>query len=263
MNANTRHRKKKSWHRELRFLLSFLGIIAVLIICWQGYLFASPYLQKTEWPIKHRVYPSQLKHQDPNQLNKVIQQQTSLGILKTDVSELRKAIQILPWIQHVVVKRTWFNQLSIYITEHHPIVGWQNLEKTTSGFFSDKNEFFSPDNLNFFQEFNSLPLLSSSATTKEAIFKQWLWLKRFTDKNNFKITYVTLDKHHAWRVKLIYEDKPLLLLLGRNNIRRRIQRFNEVFSTIRKQKSSVNQFDLRYTNGISTQVINFTEIRNE
>ena len=263
MKQNNNRRKKNPWFylrtTQLKWLGYLLGAGCLIGFFWQFYLYAEHYLQQVKSPVSYHVFPQQLRYQDKHQLMSIIDEKIILGAWKTDVNQVRKSIQALPWIQHVVVNRRWFNQLNILITEHHPVVRWQNLEKTQFGFFTQQKGFFSPNDLSFSQELNSLPLLSSSTVAKKIVFEQWLWLKRFIETNNFKISYVTLDQYHAWRVKLRHGEQSLLLLLGRNNVKKRMQRFVNVFSTIRKINPLVNRFDLRYPNGVSTQTVQLSQ----
>jgi cell division protein FtsQ len=156
-----------------------------------------------------------------------------------DLAEVRAAVERLPWVRHVAVRRVWPGRLEISIEEHVALARWGDdaLVNTHGERFSGKTE-------------QALPLFIGPAGTQAEVARRYARFNEIVAPLGTRIERVALSARHAWQLRLA---NGLHLALGRDAdlAENRLRRFVEVYPTVNNKNEYV---DLRYPNGFAVRV---------
>lgn len=228
-------------NKEHEYKPYFLGglLMPALFICFIGigiYFFRSVTL-----PIKHIYMEGDFIHLSPNALEKRIVNKVTGNFFNVDVDAIRFSLLEEAWIKEVIVKRIWPDTLQITVIEELPVARWTN-----TGFFNKEGEHFVPKPVPFLV---NIPLLKGPQGTEKILWEQFYLMRDDIKKIGFDITEINLDKRYSWSFRL---KKGVKIILGRNNIKERFDRFLYFIPTVLfREKNKIESIDMRYTNGFS------------
>jgi cell division protein FtsQ len=160
-----------------------------------------------------------------------------------DVNEVQKRVQALPWIYSVSVRKHWPNHLKLYIVDEKPIAQWNGdflINKKGRSFQADISRLKS-----------HLPQFYGPEGSEVIALENFIGLNGLLESIDVRIDELVLSERYSWQ--LILND-GVLLNLGREDRIDRIQRFIDVYSTIKaekKNKQQVDYIDLRYDTGVA------------
>jgi len=212
--------------------LMFIGIILLLISVTLLWLVHPRTLPITTLHIKGHYHTSLAV------VKKVVSPYLQVGFFHLDQDALKLALLNLPWIKKVDTKLTGFDTLLIQIQEHKAVARWQ------------KNDLIDEEGQIF--QANLSEKLPHFYGQKDNIPSLLFYYEKFTtllEKKGLKIQALSCNARQAWYIVL---ENNVQLLLGREQIQARLQRFLQVYKRI-MQIPYVTRIDLRYTNGIAVQ----------
>ena len=167
--------------------------------------------------------------------------------LVLDLDAIKQDIESLPWVYKASVRRSWPSGLHISYIEQKLVARW-GTDKWLNK-YGDVVEF--PGAI---KPQMDLPLITAPAGTETLAYESYLGFIDKLTKHNLVINSITISKRRSWRIKL---DNGVNLLLGRNDIDNRLQRFLDVYADLNEEHSgSLARVDMRYTNGFSVKRIN-------
>lgn len=167
-----------------------------------------------------------------------------------DVDGIKNRIEKMAWVNRASVQRVWPDTLVIEIAEHKPMAYWND-----EGLVNQDGQIFYP-NIKTYPK--KLPLFTISGELKNIDKKNIATksLRYYQDATdmfasiNLKITKVKFDARQALTLTL---DSGIDLKVGRQNKLYRLQRFTQIYSTLRERASFIENIDMRYTNGFSVK----------
>jgi len=192
-------------------------------------------------PITDIKVDGELRHVTRPQLRALIAPQAQRGFFGMDVATLRDQLQAVPWVASAQVRRIWPGRLELRIRERVPLTRWgsQALLSRNGERFRPPPESM-PDNL---------PWLDGPKHSEQRVLEQYRQFVQLLKVSGLGVASLVLDQRGAWRLTL---DNGLELLLGREQMSKRLWRLVQVYATVIKPKvSGIGQVDLRYSNGFA------------
>ena len=213
-----------------------LIIVCAVLFYTEEYL-ANP----TTLPVnKIRVHGA-FENVDEKMLHRAVSGVVAGGYFNVDVERVREVVEQLPWVSESSVRRVWPDTLSVSIVEQKPIAISKGL-----GLINANGDIFKPEGKKLPA---SLPVFEGSQHLNK------LMLSKYHEMNNLlvvigrKITHLRFDARHALEINL---DNGLKVVLGRDDIEKRLERFINIYKkTLASRASDIDVIDLRYTNGMA------------
>lgn len=170
-----------------------------------------------------------------------------------DLGEVRAAIEALPWVRSVQVRRAWPDRLEVTIEEHVPLAHWGKnaLVNTFGERFDVRSDA-------------SLPRLEGPPGTAREVARRYLRFGEILAPLGLKVVQVVLTPRFAWRLTL---DSGLHIELGRDAgtppVEARLARFAAAYPQTLAALPQVHAtVDLRYPNGFALRVPGIEHERN-
>ncbi|MEN1728016.1 MAG: cell division protein FtsQ/DivIB [Pseudomonadota bacterium] len=195
-----------------------------------------------QWPIEWLDVEGELQRTSASQIRGAAAGPASRGFFSVDLERVRDAVEALPWVTRAEVTRHWPDALHIQIEEHQPVARWNE-----SSLFSDRGEVFS---VNGSEGMQGLARLSGPDSRRQDVLEEWLWMRRELGRIGRDIRAIDLDERGAWTLVL---GSGLEVLLGRDQVRERLDRFIGIHDALSAQQRRVGRVDLRYTNGLAVR----------
>jgi len=160
---------------------------------------------------------------------------------RVDLLGLSQALEEDPWLKKATITRRWPDEVAIQVKERQAWARWNS-----EGVLDSEGVAFFPSNadtlelpLHFYSETDFLPdTLHFYQRLQEAI-----------EPLGMTLSELQLEARGAWRLEF---DSGVTLMLGRDNIEKRINRFLWVWNQWSEdQQARVKLLDARYPNGLS------------
>jgi cell division protein FtsQ len=162
-------------------------------------------------------------------------------------SEVRSALERLPWVRRASVRRVWPDTLQVTLEEHVPLARWGAIALVDihGERFSGKTD-------------QPLPVLYGPRGTELELAQRYVRFARAVAPLGAKLERLVLSERRAWQLTL---DNGLHIMLGRDGTggeagaEARLARFVEAHaSTLGRAGGSPGHVDLRYPNGFALRV---------
>ena len=158
-------------------------------------------------------------------------------------SEVRAALEALPWVRRASVRRVWPDRLEVSLEEHVEFARWgsQGLVNTYGERFNGATDA-------------RLPAFFAPAGTELEMTQRYLRFAEAVAPLGAKLERVVLSERRAWQLRL---DSGLQIMLGRDadGAEARLARFVEAYpATLGRLARRHEYVDLRYPNGFALRV---------
>lgn len=195
-----------------------------------------------KWPIRWLDVEGELDRTSATQIRAAAASPASSGFFAVDLRAVREAVESLPWVAQAEVSRHWPDALRVAITEHRPVARWND-----EGLFGNNGEVFRVGGSEGMQ---GLSRLSGPESRRLEVLEQWKSMRRQLNAIGMDIEALDLDERGAWEATL---DSGVRLVLGRESVEMRLQRYIDVHEAIREQGGRPAVIDMRYTNGLAVR----------
>lgn len=163
------------------------------------------------------------------------------SFFSADMSALRSELEQLPWIYQAEVRRVWPDQVRVTLEEQLPIARWGD-----AALLNNNGAAFTPRDR---QNYQSLPLLQGPQRAQQQVMQQYQMLSQMLRPLGFSITRLELRERGSW---FLTTGQGLELLLGRDHLVEKVQRFIAIYNKALKDKAAnIASVDLRYPNGLA------------
>jgi cell division protein FtsQ len=164
---------------------------------------------------------------------------------------VRGALERLPWVRQVEVRRIWPARLEIRVEEHRPAARWGTGRGELVNSYGEVFAALLPE-----ERLAALPLLYGPPGTAPEVLAQHADLVGQFARVGERPAQLLLSPRLAWQLKL---DSGMVLNMGREQSKAplgvRLQRFIAVYpDTIGKLPTRPAVVDLRYPNGFAMRV---------
>jgi cell division protein FtsQ len=228
--------------RLLNLLAAILAAAAVLVMLFAGvqWLLRSPL-----FPLHEITVNGQLAHTAREDLERATRGRVRGNFFAVDLAAVRSALEALPWVRGVRVRRAWPDRLEVTIEEHVPLAHWG--EDALVNSFGERFEARSDARL---------PQLVGPEGTASEVARRFLRFAEILAPLGLKVKQVELTPRFAWRLAL---ESGLQIELGRDVgthlAEGRLARFATAYpQTLAKVQQRHDYVDLRYPNGFALRV---------
>lgn len=196
-------------------------------------------------PVRVIRVQGEMQHVSQKEIREAVMPYVQQGFLRIDIAAVRTAVEAMPWVHSVEVRRTWPDVLQLQLREQEVLALWGEGE---SGLVNPEGRIFRPLGI---AASDTLPVLRGPQGTSVMLTAHFIELQRALTQVGLTIRDVTMDERRAWRVRL---DNGVELMLGRSEHPERVERFIRAYPRILGPRiSTVARVDLRYTNGFAVQ----------
>ena len=165
----------------------------------------------------------------------------SKSFFNIDINYLQSKIENIDWISSANIRRSYPNEIIIFVTEHIPIAIWNNKD-----YLNQFGEIFTANKKN-----NKLPILISKNNKNKIIFEYLSLFSNDLIRHNIneKVSKIVEDDIRSISVIL---SSGITIKLGSKNVKEKIDIFFKVYQTLNSSDlSKIRYIDMRYSNGFS------------
>lgn len=221
--------------RVMLWVLTSVGAILMAGTFW----WLGGWHDARHWPIRWLEVSGELERLTAAQVRAAVAEQAGRGFFAVDVEKARAEVEALPWVDHASVSRHWPDALQIFVAERRAVARWKD-----RALVSGSGELFEVAGTGGMQ---GLPRLVGPEGRQARVFERWRRMRARLAAEGLEIRRVRLDARGAWQLAL--ESGPVLLL-GRNDVSLRLERFLGIRSKLQDIKG-IERIDLRYPNGFA------------
>ncbi len=240
--SNRRVQKQSRVRRwDLNPRLLALGVV-VLLLAVAGYATWLKLMDPQTLPLKQVQLEAPFNKISKQVLHEVLRKRISGGFFSLDVEAVTKALNALPWVNHVEVRRVWPDTLHVTVNEQVALARWrdQALVNVDGELFYPAVETFPPD----------LVELNGPEDTVALMAQQFHRFNETLRQGGLAMQRIHLSERRAWELEL---NNNTVIVLGRSDMGQRLQRFVRFYPQLMASAKEVRRVDMRYTNGFAVQ----------
>ncbi|TCN79697.1 cell division protein FtsQ/DivIB [Shewanella fodinae] len=191
-------------------------------------------------PIEAVAIKGERQYTSDNDIRLALQDLMKRSFFSADVTQVQQALENLPWVYRVSVRRDWPAKLKVYLQEQVPVAHWNQ-----DAWLNEHGEVFAAPAK---PGLENLPWLSGPEKRGAEVLTAFKQLDELLRINSFRLEKLSLTPRLAWEAVL---GNGIVLELGREDRMSRVQRFINVYPELLKQEKSVARVDLRYDTGLA------------
>jgi len=230
------------WHnpRLLNAAAGFLVGLALFAFALAGVRVA---LRSPLFPVRSVEVVTPLSHAPREAIERVVRRQIDGNFFGAPIGELREALEQLPWVRRVEVRRVWPDRLEVALEEHIALARWG-----AGGAVNTYGERFAG------AADAGLPLFVGPEGSEAELAARYARFTRLLEPLGAPLERVVLTPRYAWQLRL---GDGMNLMLGRDAdvAEKRLARFVELYdATLGQMPGRHDYVDLRYANGFAVRV---------
>ena len=202
-------------------------------------------------PIRQVVFTQELHQVRRLEVEQVLPTALKGNFFSVNLDAVRGALEKLPWIRRVQVRRVWPARLEVSVEEHRAAARWENGAAASNELVNTYGEVFAAPLAK--AEAAPLPALRPAAGTAPDLLRRYgEWTESFGPLGQRPIQ-VLLSPRLSWHMRL---DSGMAIELGRDQpkspVGARLERFVKVYGeTVGQRETLPAVVDLRYPNGFA------------
>ena len=154
---------------------------------------------------------------------------------------LKNSIEKVAWVKNAYIRRSYPNEVIIFIEEYTPVAVWNN-----DYYISENGYIFSANKIE-----KKLPKISSYSNRNIIIFEYFSLILDGIRKNKLN-DKVLLIKENEIRSLTVLLESNIAIKFGSKNIEERIGIFFKAYKTLNTSDlKKIRYIDMRYSNGFS------------
>ena len=170
---------------------------------------------------------------------------SGVNFLAVDIDAVRGALERLPWVRRVELRRVWPDRLEVSLEEHVALAHWG-----AAGLVNTHGELFAA------RSDASLPVFAGPPGAEAEVVRRYRKFAELLAPLADAPHRVTLTSRYAWQLRL---QSGLHLELGRDHpgetAERRLARFVASYpQTLGRMQRRHEYVDLRYSNGFALRI---------
>lgn len=202
-------------------------------------------------PVRQVVFADTLAHTRRAEVEQVLPASLRGNFFSLNLESVRGALETLPWVRKVTIRRQWPDRLEVSIEEHRPVARWGEGRGELVNSYGEVFAASLPES-----EASAMPLLFGPIGTAPEVLKEYGELVGAFKAVGEVPVQVTLSPRLAWTLKL---QNGMLVDIGREQPKSpvgvRLARFIEVYpEMVAKRAVRPAVVDLRYPNGFAMRV---------
>lgn len=196
------------------------------------------------FPLRRVIVKGHFDHISTEKVREIIAAKAGSGFFLADITAMRRAVNGLPWVRTVTIRREWPDTLVLRLEEQHAVARLGD-----KGLLNDAGRPFYPELIRE-DELSRLPRVEAVLHTGHSIDVALLErLQGHLGRIGRQLRVFVLNPRGALRLEL---DSGLVLRLGREEQEQRLERFVHFYPRLEARiEPSVGVVDLRYDNGLA------------
>jgi len=197
-------------------------------------------LKPITYPVKHISFAGPFKHVDQKELETAALTNLTGSFITVDLDAAKERVEALPWVNRAWVSRRWPNAIHVRFSEQKFVARWGNgAWLNEDGVAVDLPQRGGPQNV---------PQLLGPSGSERQILEVHKKLQTHLSAVGLSVIQLELTARRMWR---LYLSNGVELVLGRNGMEERIERFVRIYPFLVKEKRRIRRIDLRYANGLA------------
>lgn len=196
------------------------------------------------FPLKKLVIESRFQQLSAEQIRAAASESLNTGFFSVNLAAARSALQTLPWVEQVEVRKVWPDTIIVRIYERNAVARWGK-----NALLSERGEPFLADGA---ADMSGLVRLSGPELRRPELLSFYRDNKANLQALSLHMTHAHFSKRGALTVRLSDGSK---IILGREQQDQRWSRLLENLPTLRAKNPgrSLIEVDMRYTNGLAAR----------
>lgn len=239
------------WHKPqlLTAIADLLVLVASAALLAAGAVWL---VRVPSLPVRQVQFVEPLAHTRRGEIEQVLPSALRGNFFSLDLEAVRVALEQLPWVRKVQVRRVWPATLEIAVEEHRPQARWGEGRAELVNSHGEVFAALMPD-----AEMARLPLLDGPAGTSREVMERFAQFSSLFARVSQRPVELVLSPRLAWQLRL---ENGMRIEIGRENARSavdaRLSRFIEVYpQTVGNLPVRPAVVDLRYPNGFAMKVV--------
>lgn len=228
-----------------RLLNAMADILAGLAAAMLLFAAAQALLRSSLFPLREITVLGSLEHSSAGEIGRATRASVAGNFLAADLDAARAALEQLPWVRRVQVRRVWPDRLEITVEEHAALARWGD-----AGLVNTYGERFAATSA------EPMPVFAGPAGAEAEVTRRYRRFAELLAPLGEAPERVILSSRYAWQLRL---TGGLNLELGRDlahePVERRLARFVAAYAqTLARIPQRHEYVDLRYPNGFALRV---------
>jgi len=185
-------------------------------------------------------------------LEAVVREELSGTFFTMDLRRAQQALEQVPWVRNVALRRQWPHRLEVEVEEHAPFARWND-----TGLVNSRGEVFSAEAKDELPQFQG-----QDGRAAEMTVRYRAWSARL-EPLALTVRTLRLSPRGSWHIEATGPQGPLTIELGRDDADARLARFvaaqPRTLGALARAGTRVDYVDLRYRNGFAARVPQFRE----
>jgi len=229
--------------RQLNAVASLLLALLAVALAWTALQLL---LRSPLFPLREVTVLGALGHTTRAEVERAAAGQLSANFFAADLPRLRAALERLPWVRRVELRRIWPDRIEVRLEEHVALARWGD-----AGLVNTHGEPFAAHA----GSGAALPLFAGPAGSASEVARRYRRFAELVAPLGEVPERVILTPRHAWQLRLA---SGLSLELGRDGaqtVEQRLARFVAAWpESIARLPRRPEHVDLRYPNGFALHV---------
>ena len=216
----------------------FTALVALIAL-----ILGADWLVRAEtFPVRAVRFEGEFRHVTHAELEAAVLDSVRASFLRVDLDAVKAKVEQLPWVQSASVRRGWPRDVYVHFTEQQLLARWnddawinqamQAVRVTGGGLPSEAVWLAGPEG------------------TQWQVFERQQVLNSLLAESGLKLARLELTPRRTWRLEL---DNGLVLLLDRDDVERKLERFVRTWPLLARTAPAMQQVDLRYSNGFAVK----------
>jgi cell division protein FtsQ len=227
--------------RLLHRAANFLAAVALLALLYAGLQLL---LRSPLFPLREIVVAGALQHTTRAEVEAATRGRVAANFFAVELGEVRAALEALPWVRRVQVRRVWPDRLDVAIEEHVALAHWGEgaLVNTHGERFAARSDA-------------ALPWFTGPAGTEAELARRFARFGQIVAPLGWEVERVVLTPRFAWQLGVRGGPQIVLGRDGAEPAEARLARFVAVYpETLGRIAGRHAYVDLRYPNGFALRI---------
>jgi cell division protein FtsQ len=193
--------------------------------------------------VEHVIIEGEVNYFSEQEVLGAVDNFISESLLLVDMGEIKKALEKMPWIRTVTIRREWPDTMVLSVAEERAIARWGE-----GRLLNQDGAIFSPADIVGLEH---LAVLSGPEGAENKVMEQYMLFNELLYQRGLKIHELSLGERGGWNLILA---NGVNINIGKTEVMRRIKRLMDFADPLFiDQMAIIDSIDLRYTSGIAVR----------
>jgi cell division protein FtsQ len=231
----------------------WLVIVSVGALCVYAGMTTPQFLETvSNQRVEHVIIEGEVNYFSEQEVLGAVNNFISESLLLVDMGEIKIALEEMPWIRTVTIRREWPDTMVLSVAEEKAIARWGE-----GRLLNQDGAIFSPADIVGLEH---LAVLSGPEGAENKVMEQYMLFNELLYQRGLKIDELSLGERGGWNLILA---NGVNINVGKTEVMRRIKRLVDFADPLFiDQMAIIDSIDLRYTSGIAVRnkTINAEEV---